>query len=89
MHMSLSTNFSFRRFDLLLGPPLQRLPPKKPHFLDQPLFDRVGLLEISLPVLYRADYRRESLSKIGMRAQKPQNSFVTNSRRRHLLNFPR
>jgi hypothetical protein len=87
MHMRLLTNFSFRRFDLLLRPPLQGLPPKKPHFLDQPLFDRVRLLEISLRVLYRADYRRESLSKIGMGAQKRQKSFVTNFRCRHLLNF--
>ena len=54
-------------FDLLLGPFLHRLPPQQPHLLDDPLFDRIGLLEISLRVLYRTDYRCESLSKTGAR----------------------
>src|SRR5271169_2023459 len=34
--------------------PLHRLSSQKPHLLDDPLFGRVGLLEISLRVLYRA-----------------------------------
>ena len=59
MHLSLSTNFSFRRFDLVLGPSLHRLPPQQPHLLHDPLLDRIGLLEVSLAVLYRPNYRRE------------------------------
>ena len=56
MHRRLLTNFALRRFDLILGPALYRLPPQKPHFLDHPLFDRVGLLEISLLIRYRNGY---------------------------------
>src|SRR5271168_1651861 len=54
MHLRLLTNFPFRHFDLPLRPPLHRLSSQKPHLLDDPLFGRVGLLEISLRVLYRA-----------------------------------
>jgi hypothetical protein len=38
--------FFLGRFHLGLGPSLHRLSPQQPHFLDNPLFDRVGLLEI-------------------------------------------
>jgi len=89
MTMRLFTNFLFRHFDLLVGPPLQRRPSKKPHLLDEPLFGRVRLLEISLGILYRTDYRCESIPKIRMRAQKRQESLVTHFRCAHLLNFRR
>src|ERR1700683_5593432 len=46
MHRRLLTNFFLGRFHLGLGPSLHRLSPQQPHFLDNPLFDRVGLLEI-------------------------------------------
>jgi len=39
--------FFLGRFHLRLGPSLHRLPPQQPHFLDNPLFDRVGLLRFS------------------------------------------
>jgi len=45
MHLRLLTNFSFRHFNLVLRPPLHRLAPQKPHFLDNPLFNRVSLLD--------------------------------------------
>ena len=70
MHVRLSANISFRQFDLLVGPPLQRLPPQKLHLLDDPLFSRVRLLEIPLRVLYSADYRRNAISKIRMCVKK-------------------
>jgi hypothetical protein len=70
MHVRLLANFSFRQFDLPVGPPLQRLPTQKLHLLDDPLFSRVRLLEISLRVLYRADYRRNAISKIRMCVKK-------------------
>jgi len=56
MHRRLLTNFSLGRFDLVLGPSLHCLPPQKPHFLDNPLFDRVGLLEIFPRIRYRHGY---------------------------------
>src|SRR6266550_3838313 len=46
MHRRLLTNFFLGRFHLGLGPSLHRLSPQQPHFLDNPLFNRVGLLEI-------------------------------------------
>ena len=55
MRMRLLTNFPFRHFHLLLRPSLHRLTPQKPHLLYDPLFGRIGLLEISLRILYRAD----------------------------------
>ena len=67
MHRRLLTNFSLGRFDLVLGPSLHCLPPQKPHFLDHPLFDRVGLLEISLRVRYGKGYRYKSLAKTRVR----------------------
>src|SRR5271169_4673266 len=69
MHRRLLTYFSLRRFDLVLGPALHRLPPQKPHLLDNPLFDRVGLLEISLRIRYRHRYRYryESIAKTRVR----------------------
>src|SRR5580704_2237317 len=85
MHLRLLTNFSFRPFDLPLRPPLQRLSPQKSHLLDDPLFGRVRLLEISLRVLYRADYRCESISKIGVLLEKRQKLLVAELRRRHRL----
>ena len=85
MHLSLSTNFSFRRFDLVLGPSLHRLPPQQPHLLHDPLLDRIGLLEVSLAVLYRPNYRRESISKTRVRLETGQNRLVAKFRGRHLL----
>ena len=67
MHMRLLANFPFRRLDLLVGPRLHRLPPKKPRLLEKPLLGRVGLLEISVRILYRPDYRRESIAQMRMR----------------------
>ena len=89
MHLRLLTNFSFRHFDLPLRPPLHRLPPQKPHLLDDPLFGRVRLLEISLRVLYRADYRCESISKIRVLLEKCLKLLVAEFRRRHLLSLHR
>ena len=85
MHLRLSTNFSFRRFDLVLGPSLHRLPPQQPHLLHDPLLDRIGLLEVSLAVLYRPNYRRESISKTRVRLETGQNRLVAKFRGRHLL----
>jgi hypothetical protein len=89
MHARLLANFSFRQSDMLVGPPLQRLPPQKLHLLDDPLFSRVRLLEISLRVLYRPDYRRNAISKIRMCVEKRKQSFATHFRRRHLLKLRR
>ena len=86
MHLSLSTNFSFRRFDLVLGPSLHRLPPQQPHLLHDPLLDRIGLLEVSLAVLYRPNYRRESIAKTRVRLETGQNRLVAECSGRHLLN---
>jgi hypothetical protein len=72
MHTRLSTNLSFRRFDLFAGPPLHRLPPEKPHLFEKPLFGRVGPLEISLRILYGADYRDDSISKLRVLDEKRQ-----------------
>src|SRR5271157_4101436 len=84
MHRRLLTNFSLRRFDLVLGPALHRLPPQKPHFLDNPLFDRVGLLEISLRIRYRHRYRYESIAKTRVRLKNCRKRRVAEFRRRHL-----
>src|SRR5271170_2004584 len=83
MHMRLLTNFLLRHFHLLLRPPLHRLTPQKPHLLDDPLFGRIGLLEISLGILYRADNRRDSFPKTGASLDNCQKRFVTKFRRRH------
>src|SRR6202050_4893022 len=56
MHRRLLTNFFLGRFHLGLGPSLHRLSPQQPHFLDNPLFDRVGLLEIFARIRYRHGY---------------------------------
>ena len=85
MHLRLSTNFSFRRFDLVLGPSLHRLPPQQPHLLHDPLLDRIGLLEVSLAVLYRPNYRHESISKTRVRLETGQNRLIAKFRGRHLL----
>src|ERR1700687_241067 len=53
MHRRLLTNFFLGRFHLGLGPSLHRLSPQQPHLLDNPLFDRVGLLEIFPRIRYR------------------------------------
>jgi hypothetical protein len=82
--MRLLTNFSFRHFDPLLGPPLASRP--NSHISSTiPLFDRIGLLVISLRVLYRTDYRCESLSKTGVRRIAKTASLLS-SRLRHSLN---
>jgi hypothetical protein len=60
-----------------------------PHLLEDPLFGRVRLLEISLRVLYGADYRRESISKIRVLLEKCQKLLVAEFRRRHLLSLHR
>ena len=84
MHRRLLANFSLGRFDLVLGPSLHCLPPQKPHFLDHPLFDRVGLLEISLRVRYGKGYRYESFAKTRVRLKNCQKRPVAQFRRRHL-----
>src|SRR5271167_859873 len=89
MHLRLLTNFSFRDLDLPLGPPLHRLSPQKPHLFDDPLFGRVRLLEISLRVLYGADDRCESISKIRVLLEKRQKFLVAEFHRRHLLSLRR
>ncbi len=70
----------------MFRPTLQRLPPKKTHFLHKPLFNRISLLEISLRVLYSTRYRCDPGAKIRMRAQKRQKCRVTHNRRRHRIN---
>src|SRR5271163_2713258 len=84
MRRRLLTNFSLRRFTLALGPALHRLPPQKPHFLDNPLFDRLGLLEISLRIRYRHRYRYESIAKTRVRLKNCRKRRVAEFRRRHL-----
>src|SRR5215471_21661138 len=88
MHLRLSTNFLLRRFDLVLGPALQRRPPQQPHFLNNPLFHRVGLLEISLVVRYGKGYRYDSLAKTRVRLKKCQKRLVAEFRRRHFAKSP-
>src|SRR5580693_1650497 len=85
MHRRLLTNVSLRRFNLGLGPYLHRRPPQQPHFLNNPLFDRVGLLEISLRIRYRQGYRHEPLAKTRVRLKNCQKRRVTEFRRRHWL----
>src|SRR6516225_966259 len=82
------TNFLLRRFDLVLGPALQRRPPQQPHFLNNPLFHRVGLLEISLVVRYSKGYRYDSLAKTRVRLKKCQKRLVAEFRRRHFAKSP-
>src|SRR5450755_1140733 len=67
MHRRLLTNFFLGRFHLGLSPSLHRLSPQQPHFLDNPLFDRVGLLEIFPRIRYRHGYWCESLAKTRVR----------------------
>ena len=69
MHLRLLTNFSFRHLNPVLRPPLDRRAPQKPHFIDNPLFNRVSLLEISIAVLYGTRYRCEPVSKLRMRSE--------------------
>src|SRR5208337_410651 len=73
-------------FDLVLGPSLHRLPPQQPHLLHDPLLDRIGLLEVSLAVLYRPNYRRESIAKTRVRLETDQNRLVAECSGCHLLN---
>ena len=87
MHLRLSANFPFRRFDLPLGPSLHRLPPQEPHLLDDPLFGRVRLLEVSLRILYGNSYRCDSVSKIRMRVENGQKRLVAEFHRCHLLSL--
>ncbi len=66
MHLRLLTNFSFRHFNPVLRPPLYRRAPQKPHFIDNPLFCGVSLLEVSIRIQYSTCYRCESVSKLRM-----------------------
>ena len=69
MHLRLLTNFSFRQFNLMIRPPLHRHAPQKPHFLDNPLFSGVSLLEISIRIQYSPRYRYEPVPKLRMRSE--------------------
>jgi hypothetical protein len=89
MHVRSLTNFLFRRFHLPLGPPLHRLLTEKPHLFEKPFFRSVRLLEISIRVVYRVDYRYESVSKFRAGRQKRQKSLIAEFRRRHRLSLPR
>src|SRR5262249_60519586 len=64
--------------------PLQRPPSQKPTFLVNPLFDRVGLLEISLRIRCRHRYRSESIAKPRVRLKNCRKRRVAEFRRRHL-----
>jgi len=85
MHLRVLTNFSLSRGHLVLAPALHRRPPQKPHFLDNALFDRVGLLEISLRIRYRDGYRREPIAKTRVRLKNCQKRLVAECRHSHLL----
>src|ERR1700676_974765 len=89
MHQWLLTNFFLGRFHLGLGPSLHRLSPQQPHFLDNPLFDRVGLLEIFPRIRYRHGYSRESLAKTRVRLKNCRKRLVAQFRRRHMPSPPR
>ena len=83
VHPGLATNVPLRRLDALVRPTLQRLAAQKPHFLDQPLLGGVRLSEVSVQVPHRADYRRQSVTKMRMRLAKRPKRFVAEFRRRH------
>src|SRR5271170_4434700 len=72
MHPGLAPNFPLRRLDPLVRPILQRLTAQKPHLLDEPLFGRVRLPEVSVQVPHRAYYRRQSVAKTRMGLKKRQ-----------------
>ena len=86
MHPGLLANLSFRRLDPLVRPTLQRLAAQKPHLLDEPLFGRVRLPELSVQVPHRAHYRRQSIAKTRMGLKKRQKRFVAEFHRRHKSN---
>src|SRR5271170_3782311 len=88
MHPGLAPNFPLRRLDPLVRPILQRLTAQKPHLLDDPLFGRVRLPEVSVQVPHRAYYRRQSVAKTRMGLKKPQKRFVAEFHRRHKSNSP-
>src|SRR5215475_10515607 len=50
LHPRPLTNVALPRFHLVRAPTLQRRPPQRPRFLDNPLFGRVRLLEIALRI---------------------------------------
>src|SRR5271167_3748928 len=71
-----------------VSPPTPASPPA-PNAASPRGSARVRLLEISLRVLYGADYRRESISKIRLFLEKCQKLLVAEFRRRHLLSLHR
>ena len=83
VHPGLAANVPLRRFDPLVRPTLQRLAAQKPHLLDQPLLGGVRLSEVSVQVPHRADYRRQSVTKMRMGLAKRPKRFVAEFRRRH------
>jgi hypothetical protein len=83
MHPGLTANGPLRRFDPLVRPTLQRLAAQKPHLLDEPLFGRVRLPELSVQVTHRAYYRGHSVTKIRVGLEKGQKRFVAEFHRRH------
>jgi hypothetical protein len=86
MHPGLASNFPLRRLDPLVRPILQRLTAQKPHLLDEPLFGRVRLPEVSVQVPHRAHYRRQSVAKTRMGLKKRQKRFVAEFHRHYLSN---
>src|ERR1700734_1055727 len=86
MHPGSAANFPLRRRDPLVRPILQRLAAQKPHLLDEPLFGRVRLPEVSVQVPHRAHYRRQSVAKTRMGLKKRQKRFVAEFHCRHKSN---
>ena len=82
MHPRLLTNFLLRRRDLVFGPALHRLPPQQPQFIDQSLFNGVGLLEISLRVHYSKRDRDQSIPQTRVRLKNCQKCRIAEFRRR-------
>jgi hypothetical protein len=86
VHPGSAANFPLRRRDPLVRPILQRLAAQKPHLLDEPLFGRVRLPEVSVQVPHRAHHRRQSVAKTRMGLKKRQKRFVAEFHRRHKSN---
>jgi len=83
MHPGLAANVPLRGLDPLVRPTLQRLLAQKPHLLDETLFSRVRLREVSVQVPHRACDRRHSVTKTRMGLEKGQKRFVAEFHSRH------
>ncbi|MFZ2109671.1 MAG: hypothetical protein WAV18_30565 [Roseiarcus sp.] len=64
-HPGSVANFPLRRRDPLVRPILQRLAAQKPHLIDEPLFGRVRLPEVSVQVPHRPTIDANLSRKLG------------------------